>query len=298
MKISSTKERPQEPVDLKDIYQKYTEQYDHVFIEDFGESGVFIFRTLGRKDFRDLLDTDSINNYLKEEVVCETCTLYPQNYDFGNCEEAGLPTQLCKSIIDKSLLKESSQLEKAIHYCRDKLANDLNEQITCVIHEAFPEFTIEEIANWDVIRTAEYMTRSEYVLSNLRGVPIVPVQTVPQEQLPEDQDTVNEARAPIRTKESPKINSSKNSPKDSKRNLTPEKLADLERRFPQINWRNDSIKQKGIKALQGQYFDTAAIAQQSPEDLIATQEDLPLAVRDKFRVIGEKKISELEVPAE
>ena len=286
MKLSSTPRR-QEPVDLKDLYTKYVEQYDHVFIEDFGESGTFIFKTMGRKDFRELMESEAINNYLKEEVVCETCVLYPENYDFGNCEEAGLPTQLCKKIIERSMLKDSSQLEKAIHYCRDQLAKNLEDQITCVIHEAFPEYSIEEISNWDVIKTAEYMTKSEYILNNLRGVPLVPVQQVPETEV--QQTSTYQERKPRQSMEDrfKKIDSNRPITNNDKHRLTPEKLVELERKFPEIDWRNDNVSKEGVSALQGQYFDSKSFAERSNDDYVAHQEDIPEALRHKFKVIKE-----------
>lgn len=182
MKLNTARTEHKEPVDLKELLSDFADKYDSVFIEDFGDDGIFIFTSLGRKDYREIIETEELSDASKEEVICERCTLYPKNYDFGDCENAGLPTQLAKIIVEKSLLKAGEQLTKAIHYCRDKFANSLDDQISCVIHEAFPEFTFEEISNWDVVKTADYMVRAEYTLHNLRGVPITPVQQTSQEE--------------------------------------------------------------------------------------------------------------------
>lgn len=185
--------KQQASVDLKKLFEDFSEKYDQVFMESV-EDQVFIFRALGRKDFKDLVESKAVNDCAKEEIVCEICTLYPENYDFENCDEAGLPTELCRLILDHSLLKSSDQLQKAIHYFRDKLNDDLDEQITCVIHEAFPEYSVEEIGNWDVVKTADYMTRAEYILHNLRGVPIAPVQPVQKEE-----ENFNDRFQPVKT---------------------------------------------------------------------------------------------------
>lgn len=298
MKLKTSANKPASEVDLKELFGDFTEKYKQVFMHDFGESGVFIFKALGRKDFKDLLDTDVVSDFDKEEIICEQCVLYPQNYDFENCEEAGLPTELCKLILEKSLLKSSDQLSKAIHYYRDKMATDLDEQITNVIHEAFPEFTIEEISNWDVIKTADYMARSEYILHNLRGVPIVPVEQVPaQQEVPqqnERQMSMQERFQPVERREAPqppqKPAQQTQPVKPGREKLTPEKLRELQMKFPGIDWAHDSVMTQGVEKAFSKNLsvDTTAVADR---DLSGggkfTQDDLPEAMRSRFKVIEE-----------
>ena len=50
---------------------------------------------------------------------------------------------------------------------------DLDNQITCMINEAFPNIDIEEIENWDVEKTMKYFTRAEWKLHNLRGISFI-----------------------------------------------------------------------------------------------------------------------------
>ena len=118
VKTGRTAQKVDNTVDLKELFEKFSDEYDQVFMESVDDQ-IFIFKALGRKDFKDLVESKAVNDCAKEEIVCEICTLYPENYDFENCEEAGLPTELCKIILDHSLLKSSDQLQKAIHYFRD-----------------------------------------------------------------------------------------------------------------------------------------------------------------------------------
>ena len=85
-------------VDLSELYLKLIDDNPekHIFMEKFGESGVFIFRALGRQEYRKIVSTEELSNCDKEELICQICTLYPEKYDFENCEEAGLPTALAK----------------------------------------------------------------------------------------------------------------------------------------------------------------------------------------------------------
>lgn len=295
--IAKTKEK-EEPVDIKEIYENFLDKYDSVFIQDFGESGTFIFTSLGRKDFREIIETDLVSEATKEEIICERCTLWPKDYDFENCDEAGLPTQLCEQIIEKSLLKKSDQMINAIHYCRDKLAKSLDDQITCTIHEAFPEYTIEEIANWDVAKTAEYMTNAEFILHNLRGVPMAPVneQPAPEEPMGEPPMQPMEERfapMPQQTERSATANPQKKQPKHNDGKilhkddvLTPSKLAELQRLYPDIDWAHDAVRMNGAKALQGQHFDDRPIAEIPLDGSEEGENAIPLALRDRFKVVA------------
>lgn len=285
-------------VDLKLLFEKFSEEHDQVFMESVDDQ-VFIFKALGRKDFKDLVESKTVNECAKEEIVCELCTLYPENYDFENCDEAGLPTELCKLILDHSLLKSSDQLQKAIHYFRDKLNESLDEQITCVIHEAFPEHKIEDIANWDVVKTADYMTRAEYILHNLRGVPLTPVQQVSADQ-PEDFDT---RFHPVETTQQnpledrsldvqphkPAMKPKPMMEKGKKNTLTPEKLRELMEKTPDdvapIDWTHDSVSMNGMSALMGQSFDDRPIAEIPIDGSEDGENAIPEALRSRFKVI-------------
>lgn len=293
--------KQQGSVDLKALFENLSEKYDQVFMESVDDQ-VFIFKALGRKDFKDLVESKAVNDCAKEEIVCELCTLYPENYDFENCDEAGLPTELCKLILDHSLLKSSDQLQKAIHYFRDKLNESLDEQITCVIHEAFPEYSVEEIGNWDVVKTADYMTRAEYILHNLRGVPLAPVQQASQEESFEDrfqhvQTNPLEDKSMDAPKKAikPKMKKENIPKKSDKQKLTPEKYRELMAKTPDgvapIDWTHDSVAMNGLSALKGQSFDDRPIAEIPLDGSEDGQNAIPLALRNKFKVItpGDKE---------
>lgn len=236
---------------LTDLYFEYADKYNKVFIDSFGDAGVFIYRTIGRKDYKEILENEKLNSCDKEEIICEICTLYPQNYDFSKCQLGGLPTLLANRITELSLLNDVTKQINAIHYYRDKLANDLDDQINCVIHEAFPEFSIEEIANWDADKSANYMAKAEYILHNLRGVPLSPTGIDTREQ------TVNLNTAANQVDDNdPRRFVPSTSEIDDNHKLTPQKLAELKRKFPEIDWENDEVIHKGTKAFVGKDVDT------------------------------------------
>ena len=275
-------DKPKEPsIDVKELYLQYCDEYSSVFIEDFGEDGVFIYHSLGRADYRHLVEDDNTSLADKEEIICESCVLYPQNFNFENCDSAGLPSKLAKSILEKSLLTDPGSLQNTLHFFRDKLQNSINEQISCAIHEAFPEFEIEEIDNWDIAKTCEYMAKAEFILHNLRGVPLNPMA---QEEVEPPPPPPKKTRkdAPMKTQEI----GEDNMPYKPKKDLSPEQMADLQRRFPTINWADDNAA-KGIKGFMHKDFDGRSRIEMNTEKPRSGQEWLPEAMRSRFKVIGD-----------
>ena len=128
---------------------------------------------------------------------------------------------------------------------------DLNNQIPCLINEAFPNFDIEDIENWDVERTSKYLSRAEWKLQNLRGMEfnydILEQQEMANQQASEGEEQPKDnkslaSKQPIEpTSEQPKetIQTKK------KQTLTPEKLAELKRMAPEIDWEADTIMTQG-----------------------------------------------------
>lgn len=281
MKLNTTKSKTKQPVDLTDLYLSFDEKYDHVFMEELGESGVFIFRSLGRKEYREIVESTNITDCEKEEIICETCVLFPDKIDFSDCEEAGLPTVLSKLILERSMLASPDALQKMIHHFRSSLQTDLNSQISCVIHEAFPEYEISDIDAWDIVKTAEYMSRSEFILHSLRGVPMAPVDTAEQGSAPYDdgqpyvdpERSIEENFTPV------------NAPA-KKTILTPQKMAELQRLAPNVDWSKD-LGVRGPDSLLHNDVDTRRPTEIPIDGSESGDEAIPLALRDRFKAIKE-----------
>ena len=161
-------ENNQQKVDITDLYFQFKTKWRNVFIYRLGEQD-FIYRALGRKEYKDICTDTRFNDIEKEDIICDQCLLYPQDFDFENCD-AGIPTELVKNILKNSYLDSVSSRTQVLDYYRADMY-DLDNQITAVISEAFPNLDIEEIEQWDVEKTMKYMSRAEWVLHNLRGVP-------------------------------------------------------------------------------------------------------------------------------
>ena len=290
MKLETNKNK--QHVNITELYLKITSENPetHVFMDQFGDSGIFIYRSLGRKEYRTIVSSEAISDCDKEEVICETCTLYPENYDFSDCEEAGLPTALAKRILEQSLLTDAMSLTNLIYHYRNEMNTDYNRQVSCVIHEAFPEFKLDGddgIENCDVMKTAEYMARAEFILHSLRGVPLATA------SIDSDTDNNNEdnEQEEVRTRTNKDGSQTRVTKKtiNSKRSMTREKLQKLKEIAPNIDWERD-LGNAGFdnlsKIMQTKNIDTRPMALRDLNKENG-QEALPEALRDRFKVIND-----------
>lgn len=232
-------EAHQQDVNLSELLYQFQRDWRNVFVTRIGDQD-FIYRSLGRKEFRDILNSEEMNDYLKEEVICEVCVLYPEDYAWDECE-AGLPTKLSEKILHDSFLDGFDSYHKILNFYRQDMA-ELDNQVTAVINEAFPNLDLEEIESWDMEKTMKYFSRAEWSLHNLRGVPFN------EEAFKETY--INEhpevAQAAQEKEEQSKPQAKKNDSDKTirggsrKNKLTPEKLRQLQEQFPEIDWTHDN----------------------------------------------------------
>lgn len=232
-------------LDLSKLIESFKEKYKNIYIYQF-EDQVFIYRAVGRKEYTDLVLNESFTEEDKEEKLCSMCVLYPKNFDFENCEEAGLPSILASEIVENSYLSKENR-SKVLAYFRQEMYN-LDNQINCMILAAFPHLKLDEIENWDVVTANKYLSRAEWILTNIGGVPL-------REQEPES-DYVHQKNGKVteEIKETPKTNGNK------KQKLTPQKLAELKAKFPDIDWENDAGNQGIEGIMSAQKFDDRPVA--------------------------------------
>lgn len=104
------------PVDENDFqiyeYGPYMSQIQ-IWKKQYGEGHVlhtqvidkhFIFRTLNRFEYKQIVAMQNVDALMREEIICSTCVLHPRNYNFKNMasSEAGYPSTLSKIIMENS----------------------------------------------------------------------------------------------------------------------------------------------------------------------------------------------------
>lgn len=236
-------------IDFANIISELEKKYRNVFWTVF-EGEAYVYKALGRRDYRTIVSNESLTIEDKKDEIIKSCVVYPEDFDLDECV-AGLINILFDRIIEVSYLESEESKASVMQYYRQDMY-DLDNQITCVIHEAFPNFDIEEIENWDLERTAKYLSRAEYKLQNFRGF------TFNEEYLMETAPVPQEEEKEIDEEKQSKIEEPKeNTP--TKERLTPEKLRQLQAQFPEIDWANDAVAQGGIDAM-SQTVDTTAPA--------------------------------------
>ena len=64
----------------------------------------FVFRTLNRYEYKQIVAIENIDALYREEIICKTCVLWPYNYDFKRMagEDSGYPSTLAQIIMENS----------------------------------------------------------------------------------------------------------------------------------------------------------------------------------------------------
>lgn len=163
MKISS-KQRQAE-LDFDAIVKDLIAKYGTIFFANI-DGNCFLYKPLSRKDYKAIVQNDNLASFEKEDEVCAMTILWPENVDWDEIE-AGIPSRLYKEILENSFLDGPESIARLIDVYRDELEL-LDTQMSCIISEAFPNYDIEEIEEWDMIKFCKMFTRAEWKLKNLR----------------------------------------------------------------------------------------------------------------------------------
>ena len=248
MKLSNSERNDD---NIIEIIEELEEKYEYVYWISYNNN-IYIYKPLGRRDYKEISDNDQLSKLDKEDEVIKRCVLYPYDLDL-DVLEAGIASNLFKTIMKNSYLDSIQTRMNVLDYFRQEMFN-MEEQATCIINEAFPNFDIEEIENWGVEKTSKYLSRAEWKLQNLRGL-VFDEQAMEQvrEQMLNQENNTNTQEKEQRDPEVPQSNTSKTeevtTTKKKKERMTPEKLAELKAKFPEIAWDKDVILNEGIEGM-------------------------------------------------
>ena len=153
-------------VDLDSLIEESFQKYDAIFFSEI-EGILFIYRPLGRKEYKDILNNPNISDFDKQDAICNTVLIHPINFNFDDCV-AGIPEQLYQDVIEKSCLDPESMLY-LLHMERQE-TEQLGSEMACIIAEAFPSYTIDEIESWNNFVFMKKFAQAEWILKNIRGV--------------------------------------------------------------------------------------------------------------------------------
>jgi len=96
-----------------DLWKKEWEGYDIYVIELLGKYS-FVFRTLGRFEYKQLVSFVDINALQREESICNAAVLWPENYDYNvmSSQKAGIASTLAAVIMEKSGFTEDYVIQE------------------------------------------------------------------------------------------------------------------------------------------------------------------------------------------
>lgn len=85
-----------------DIWKKDWQGYEIYITEILNQT--FIFRTLNRFEYKQLISLTNVDALQREEVICQTVTLWPQEYTWKEMATtlAGIPSTYAEIIMEKS----------------------------------------------------------------------------------------------------------------------------------------------------------------------------------------------------
>ena len=165
MKLVSDSNKKQ-VIDLDELIEETYQKYFAVFFSEI-DGQLYSYRPIGRKEYKDIVTNDSLSDLDKQDAIVKTAVIYPPDLDLDECP-AGVPDQLCNDIIEKSCLDPESMIY-LLHSNRLE-AEQLGSEMACIIAEAFPSYTIDEIESWNNFKFMKVYAQAEWILKNIRGV--------------------------------------------------------------------------------------------------------------------------------
>lgn len=86
-----------------ELWKKEWEGYD-IYVIDLLDKYSFVFRTLGRFEYKQLVSFVDINALQREESICNAAVIWPENYDYNvmSQQKAGIASTLASVIMEKS----------------------------------------------------------------------------------------------------------------------------------------------------------------------------------------------------
>lgn len=87
-----------------DQVEDWRSRFKDIFLTEFEEGDVIIWRALIRKEYKDIMKIQGADNYYKEERICEKVVLWPEKYGFMQMAQgkAGIPTLVAELVMEKS----------------------------------------------------------------------------------------------------------------------------------------------------------------------------------------------------
>ena len=241
MKIYKQIDSPKTEADFDLLIKQLFAEYGNIcFAEYNGE--IYIYKLLSRKSYKNLISNPNLTQIEKEDEVCKECILWPRDFDPDEYE-AGMPTYLFEQIMTNSFLTSVDDMITLIEVSREE-TEQLDSQMSCIISEAFPNYSMEEIEEWDMIKFCKMFTKAEWKLKSLRSLSFETdmldfLKTINSSENYQEEDTKEEHVV----SNTPKKDNG-NAVKVGNREMTPDEYRqylEFQKQFPDIDWGADAM---------------------------------------------------------
>jgi hypothetical protein len=148
--------------------EKWKEIYQNVYAVEIGET-FYVFRALSRSEYRKAMEMYE-DEFDRAEYVCSVCVLDPAGIDYTSDLGAGIPETITTEILTQSGFIDGQSIVKELMFKYDNEMNSFDNQLTCVIGKAFPQYRLEEIETWGIDKTMWFYSRAKWVLKTFDGI--------------------------------------------------------------------------------------------------------------------------------
>ena len=243
MRVSKNIENPKTENDFDLMITQMFAEYGNICFGEYNNE-IYIYKLLSRRAYKNLIANPNLTQIEKEDEVCKECILWPRDFNPDECD-AGLPTHLFEQIMTNSFLTGVGDMITLIEVSRDE-AEQLDSQMSCIISEAFPNYSMEEIEEWDMVKFCKMFTKAEWKLKNLRSLTFdtdmldflktIDVDDTLTEEMPQEETVKTQVKQPNKNVS--------NKIKVGNREMTPEEYKqyqEFQRQFPDIDWGADAM---------------------------------------------------------
>lgn len=146
-----------------DAKQRYTNVYSTKINDD-----VFIWKLLNTKELEIINKTSAYDVQEREDLVCQYAVIFPKDIDFSNYK-AGVPPTLAPLILEESGFTSADKIYKYLDGLRKDLETNFISQASVIIVSAFPQYTFNEVENWDIETFLDILAKAEWKFKVLDG---------------------------------------------------------------------------------------------------------------------------------
>lgn len=122
----------------------------------------YVFKSISPKEHTQAKFLTSTAEELSD-AICQLALIYPNEYDFSQSPVAGLSDSMSKRIISESLLDNDLGVINKFEESKKSLSSFL-VQCSLFVKSAFPEYTLDEIEDWNYEKLMDMTAKAEFVL--------------------------------------------------------------------------------------------------------------------------------------